>query len=44
MAGEGDAKDFRAHENTYAFFTGLMKWGTILSAIVAIIVIWIIHA
>lgn len=45
MAAEGDAsKDFKAHQSTYAGFTALMKWGTILSAIAAIIVIVIIRA
>lgn len=45
MAAEGDAsKDFKAHEGTYAMFTGLMKWGAIAAFIVGAIVIWIIHA
>jgi hypothetical protein len=45
MAAEGDAsKDFKAHQGTYAGFTALMKWGTILSAITAMIVILIIAA
>ena len=44
MAAEGDANnDFKAHEGTYTAFTGLMKWGTIVSAIVAVIVILIIR-
>lgn len=44
MAAEGDAtKDFKAHESTYAGFTTLMKWGTILSAIAAILVIIVIQ-
>ena len=44
MAAEGDAnKDFKAHQGTYAAFTGLMKWGTIIAAIIAVIVILIIR-
>jgi hypothetical protein len=45
MAAEGDADRMaRSHQNTYHFFTGLMKWGAIVSAIAAIIVIIIIRA
>ena len=45
MAADGDAnKDFRAHENTYALFTTMMKWGTIAAALVGALVVWIIHA
>jgi hypothetical protein len=44
MAAEGDAnKDFKAHQGTYAAFTGLMKWGAIFAAIIAFIVILIIR-
>lgn len=43
MAANGDAgNDFPAHEKSYGLFTGLMKWGTILSFIVAAIVVLII--
>ena len=43
MAAPGDTqKEMRAHEGTYSLFTGLMKWGTILSVITAVIVIFII--
>jgi hypothetical protein len=43
MAADAEAgKEFKAHANTYDFFIGLMKWGTILSALVALIVIFII--
>ena len=43
MAADADTgNDVRAHEETYGFFTGLMKWGTIVSAIVAMIVVFII--
>jgi Bacterial aa3 type cytochrome c oxidase subunit IV len=45
MAADGDAgKDLRAHESSYARFTFMMKWGTILAAITGMIVIWVIHA
>jgi len=44
MAAEGDAnKDFKAHQGTYAGFTGLMKWGAICAMIIAFIVILIIR-
>lgn len=43
MAAEGDtAKDLKAHESTYAMFTGMMKWGTIFCAILGLIVIFVI--
>jgi hypothetical protein len=43
MAAEGEAnKDLRAHESSYARFTGMMKWGTIISLIVGALVIFII--
>jgi len=43
MAADANAgKDVRAHQETYGFFTGLMKWGTIVSFIVAFIVVLII--
>lgn len=43
MAADAEAgKEFKAHANTYDFFIGLMKWGTILSALVALLVIFII--
>ena len=42
MAVEGEAKEFRAHESSYARFTFMMKWGTILSLITGLIVILII--
>lgn len=31
--------DYEAHDNTYGKFLGLLKWGTILTAIVVVIVI-----
>jgi len=43
MAATGDPeREIRAHSETYGFFTGLMKWGTILSFIAAMIVVFII--
>lgn len=43
MAADANAgKEIQAHENTYAFFTGLMKWGTILSFVVGMLVVFII--
>lgn len=41
-ADTGGAKEFRAHEDTYRFFTGLMKWGTVISFVVAAIVVLVI--
>jgi len=44
MAAEGEAnKDFKAHQGTYAAFTGLMKWGAIVCLIIALIVILVIR-
>jgi hypothetical protein len=43
MAGHGDSGfEMQAHEGTYSGFIGLMKWGTILSAIVAAFVVLLI--
>ena len=43
MAATGDAeREVARHQDTYGFFTALMKWGTILSAIAAMLVIFII--
>jgi cobalamin biosynthesis protein CbiG len=44
MAADGDAnKDMRAHLGTYTAFIGLMKWGAIVSMIIALIVILVIR-
>jgi hypothetical protein len=44
MAADGEAnKDMKAHQGTYAAFTGLMKWGAIVCVIIALIVIMIIR-
>jgi hypothetical protein len=42
MAAEGDAKDFKAHQGTYAGFIGLMKWGAIVAVLIGLLVIYII--
>ena len=40
MAGKGS--DFKAHEQTYAGFISLFKWGAIASFVLAIIVVLLI--
>jgi hypothetical protein len=43
MAGHGDSGfEMKAHEGTYSGFLGLMKWGTIISVILAAIVVLLI--
>lgn len=42
MAADGDAKDMRAHEKSYARFISMMKWGTVLALITGLLVILII--
>jgi hypothetical protein len=43
MAAEIDqTKEMRAHEGTYGFFKGLMKFGTIIAAIITLIVVILI--
>ena len=43
MAADGETRDdINAHVKSYANFAWMMKWGTIISAIVAIIVVFII--
>ncbi len=45
MAGEGSSPtDFKAHERDYSKFTGMIKWGTILSFGLGAIVVLIIAA
>jgi hypothetical protein len=39
MAETGDMK---AHEQTYTGFIGLLKWGTVASAIVAAFVVYLL--
>jgi hypothetical protein len=42
MAADGANREIRAHQNTYHAFIGLMKWGTVISAATALLVIFII--
>ncbi len=43
MAAEIDhTKEMKAHEGTYWMFLGLLKWGTIASAIIVLIVVMLI--
>ena len=43
MATDTERKqDAKAHEGTYTFFIAMMKWGTIVAAILTFIVILLI--
>lgn len=43
MAAEGEVRnDVRAHEKSYSGFIKMMKWGTILSFITAMLVVFLI--
>jgi hypothetical protein len=43
MAADIDrTKEMKAHEGTYGLFIGMMKWGTIIAAIITFIVILLI--
>ena len=43
MAAEGEIeREVRRHHNSYGLFVALMKWGAIISAITALLVIFII--
>ncbi len=45
MAVEGDANtDIKSHVKSYSLFAAMMKWGTIISFIVAMIVVIIISS
>ena len=45
MAVEGEAQDdIQAHVKSYGAFASMMKWGAIITAIVAIFVILIISS
>ena len=45
MAAEGETQaDIKSHAKSYESFAWMMKWGTIVSAIVAIIVVIIISS
>jgi len=40
MAGEGEAPiELKAHASGYSLFTAIMKWGAIISFIVAFLVV-----
>ena len=42
---EGETRDdIQAHVKSYSAFASMMKWGTVISAIVAIIVVLIISS
>jgi hypothetical protein len=43
MAADFDhTKQMKAHDGTYGLFIGMMKWGTIVAAIVTLIVVLLI--
>jgi hypothetical protein len=43
MAGEGNTgDDIKAHVESYSAFSAMMKWGTIISFVLAAIVVLII--
>ena len=43
MAAEGEAQvEMKAHEKSYALFSGMMKWGAVVSFIVAMLVVLIL--
>jgi hypothetical protein len=43
MAAEFDnSRQMKAHEGTYGLFLGMMKWGTIVAAIITLIVVLLI--
>ena len=45
MAAEGDTpEDLKAHVKSYSSFAWMMKWGTIVSFILAMLVILIISS
>lgn len=45
MAGEGDTGvEMKAHESGYDLFVRIVKWGTIVSAIVAFFVVFVVIA
>lgn len=40
---DGEAKELKAHERSYARFVSMMKWGTVLSLLTGAFVILIIY-
>ena len=43
-AGGNTPEDMRAHVKSYSHFAAMMKWGTILSFVTALLVVFIIAA
>jgi uncharacterized integral membrane protein len=43
MAADEAERAVRSHRNSYGLFTGLMKWGAIISLLTALLVIFIIR-
>lgn len=44
MAGIDGGSEIKAHSKSYALFISMMKWGTIISAIVALFVVFVLIA
>ena len=44
MAADEAERAVRSHRNSYGMFTGLMKWGAIVSFVVAMLVVFIISS
>ncbi|HEY9553360.1 aa3-type cytochrome c oxidase subunit IV [Allosphingosinicella sp.] len=43
MAGEGEAQvEMKAHEKSYSLFSAMMKWGAVVSFVVAMLVVLIL--
>lgn len=40
--GSGEQNDMQAHVKSYALFAGMLKWGTIISVVVTLLVVLII--
>jgi len=43
MAADESERALKAHESTYAWFTGLMKYGAVICFIIAFLVVLIIR-
>lgn len=44
MAADEAERSVRSHRNSYGMFTGLMKWGAIISFVLAMLVVFIISS
>ena len=44
MVADEAERAVRSHRNSYGMFTGLMKWGAIVSFVVAMLVVFIISS